>query len=67
MQANLRTYYERKPRGHVWKIKDGIIDVLAYNPGGGHNGPKCSVCGYGFCYYCNEGPDYDCPGNKETL
>lgn len=47
---------------HKW-IKEGKgIDIFAYTSGEYHNGPKCSVCGFGFCHHCHpEGYDTKCP------
>ena len=47
---------------HKW-IKEGRrIDVFAYEEGEYHNGPKCSVCGFGFCHHCYpEGYKTSCP------
>ena len=47
---------------HKW-IKEGKeINVFAYEEGKYHNGPKCLVCGFGFCHHCYpEGYDTKCP------
>lgn len=47
---------------HKW-IKDGKdIDIFAFEEGGYHNGPRCSVCGFGFCHHCYpEGYNTGCP------
>ena len=47
---------------HKW-IKDGKdIDIFAYTEGEFHNGPECSVCGFGFCHHCHpEGYKTECP------
>ncbi len=47
---------------HKW-IKEGRdVDLFAYEAGENHNGPKCSVCGFGFCHHCYpEGYDTNCP------
>jgi len=47
---------------HKW-IKEGKqIDIFAYEEGEYHNGPKCSVCGFGFCHHCYpEGYNTSCP------
>ncbi len=40
-------------KNHNWiKCEDGEIDVFAYEEGAYHNGPKCSICGFGFCHHC---------------
>jgi hypothetical protein len=58
--------YIENPRGHVWvKDEDGEVDILAFDvetETQGHNGPRCMVCGYGFCHHCQSAPDHDCPG-----
>ena len=48
---------------HKWiKEKGGGIDIFAYEEGEYHNGPKCSVCGFGFCHHCYpEGYNTSCP------
>ena len=50
---------------HIW-IKEGKeIDIFAFEEGEFHNGPKCSVCGFGFCHHCySEGYDTNCPCNS---
>ena len=47
---------------HKW-IKEGRkIDTFAFEGGEYHNGPKCSVCGFGFCHHCYpEGYKANCP------
>jgi len=60
--------YETNNRGHVWKRYDhdeSVVDIFGYESGEYHNGPVCTVCGYGFCQHCEDGPECDCPGNKE--
>jgi len=52
--------YERKPRGHKWATADGELDIFAYEEGEFCNGPRCTVCDYGFCHHCQDGPDVDC-------
>lgn len=62
-------------RGHVWVTRDAYdwdteeptvvgteVDVMAFEAGEYHNGPRCAVCGYGFCHHCNDSPQIDCPG-----
>jgi hypothetical protein len=46
--------YEIETNGHVWmREEDGSIDIFGYSSG--HcNGPRCSVCGYGFCHHCHD-------------
>lgn len=53
--------YIENNRGHIWELnKEGTVAIFAYNPYDPHNGPKCVVCGYGFCHHCQELPDIDC-------
>lgn len=52
-------------RGHVWvKEDDGSDDIFAFYPEDPHNGPRCAVCGYGYCHHCHEEPQEDCTVNK---
>ena len=55
-------YTGKKALGHTWIKKGRKIDIFAYNVYDPHNGPKCSVCGYGFCHHCQDGPSIPCPG-----
>lgn len=51
-------------KGHVW-VEDewGNVDIFAYHKDEYHNGPRCALCGYGFCHHCNpEGPEVRCKG-----
>lgn len=51
-------------KGHVWEtLDDGTLDIFAYEEGSYHNGPRCKVCGYGFCHHCHKEPQIECPGN----
>lgn len=53
--------YEIETRGHKWiPEEDGSPDIFAYDTGDSHTGPRCSVCGYGFCQNCQDLPDEDC-------
>jgi hypothetical protein len=61
-------------RGHTWITYadndaafegNEAIDIFAYEQGEYHNGPRCKVCGYGFCHHCNKGPQVDCTGTKK--
>lgn len=58
--------WELDARGHVWATNDdGTVDDFAYDyegEAGYHNGPRCVVCGYSFCHYCQDTPDEDCEG-----
>jgi hypothetical protein len=48
---------------HKFKMEDGEIDIFAYEYGEYCNGPKCEVCGKGFCHHCNpECYDEECNG-----
>lgn len=49
---------------HQWiKNEDGEIDIFAYEVGS-CNGPKCSICGYGYCHHCyRESPSKTCYDN----
>ena len=46
---------------HIWRTDEhGQVDLFAYDfefEGVGHNGPRCTVCGEGFCMHCE--PDLD--------
>jgi hypothetical protein len=64
--------WESFPKGHTWKtitfeVKGGgtetDVDIFAFTEGDYHNGPRCSVCGYGFCHHCLSEPAIECPGN----
>ena len=48
---------------HDWiKDENGEIDYFAFCIDG-HNGPKCAVCDFIFCYHCDNKLDVDtCPG-----
>lgn len=47
---------------HKWIKQGKERDIFAYAEGQYHNGPKCSVCGFGFCQHCYpEGYGTDCP------
>lgn len=42
-----------RTRKHSWKKDfDGKIDIFAYSKGF-CNGPRCVICGEGFCHHCN--------------
>lgn len=61
--------YVDNPRGHIWATDEGEIDILAFDvetETQGHNGPACVICGYGFCQWCQAGPDHDCPGPSRS-
>ncbi|WP_143737052.1 hypothetical protein [Microbispora sp. GKU 823] len=46
--------------------EDGDIDDFAFDveePGIGHNGPRCTVCGESICHHCEpKRLDEECPG-----
>ena len=53
---------------HFWKIDDydGGIDEFGFETDY-HNGPRCKICGQGFCHHCEpECYDYECPGIIDT-
>ena len=59
--------YIKNNRGHTWKLNDyehpeGVrsVDIFGYESGRIHNGPICTVCGYGFCHHCHDLPQQDC-------
>lgn len=59
-------------RGHVWELndyenEDGSrgVDIFAYSEYPYCNGPRCTVCGYGYCHHCHDEPQEDCPGAQE--
>lgn len=50
-----------KHNNHLWETYSGAgtsdknndeIDICAYMAGDIHNGPRCMICGYGFCHHC---------------
>lgn len=52
---------------HVWLLDDhGDPDTMAHDVevgSGGHNGPRCTVCGFFFCVHCApQGWQHCCPG-----
>jgi hypothetical protein len=52
---------------HQWKREaDGEVDVFAHDvefEGGGHNGPRCTVCDLFFCQHCQpKAWRFECPG-----
>ncbi len=50
---------------HKWIKERGEIDIFAYESGEFHNGPRCSVCGFGFCHHCDpKGYDTKCPSDS---
>jgi hypothetical protein len=52
--------YRTNTHGHTWiRNEDGEIDIFAYDHGD-HNGPRCMVCGYGFCHHCKDEPSKEC-------
>jgi hypothetical protein len=55
--------------GHLWKRDEydpEAIDIFGFD-GGYCNGPRCTVCGEGFCHHCEpECYDYECPGIVEV-
>lgn len=59
--------HDANTRGHVWIREYGTVDIFGYeSPDGYHNGPRCAVCGYGFCHHCYpNGPAVDCPGAEK--
>ena len=59
--------YEVETRGHIWKTNDydGSVDIFGFEAGKYHNGPICTVCGYGFCHHCQDLPSIECPGNDD--
>lgn len=45
---------------HIWKLEeDGNVDVWGLDAGY-HNGPKCILCGYSYCYHCHDEPPVEC-------
>jgi hypothetical protein len=56
--------YETDTRGHKWQEFGGEVDIFAYSDGDIHNGPRCTVCGYGFCHHCQNVPDESCSGSE---
>lgn len=53
--------------GHVWRLNalgERDDDAIDYQSDGvGHNGPICTVCGFGYCMWCPEPDGLDaCPG-----
>lgn len=54
---------KEKAKQHVWEKDDaGEIEIFAYTSGESHNGPKCKICGFGFCHHCfPEGYKTTCP------
>lgn len=64
--GNYRTEMRRAlaASSHNWiKTDDGMIDMMAWESGDYHNGPRCEVCDYGFCEHCtlDEVPEPNCP------
>jgi hypothetical protein len=41
-----------KAKGHSPVMDSDGLDVLATEYGDHHNGPACSVCGWGCCWHC---------------
>lgn len=63
MSAESNQRYSNK--GHVWELSEyGDINFFAYGSGF-HNGPRCTVCGYGFCHHCKNEPEYTCQEYQE--
>ena len=63
-----RKAYEDDTRGHVWIKAGDKIDIFAYEEGDNHNGPRCAVCGYGFCHHCYGAmSDADCNGSPSMI
>lgn len=58
--------YEDKTRGHIWVRDEFGVDVFAYNPVDPHNGPRCSLCGYGFCHHCLDVAEIECTGDSDA-
>ena len=55
---------EPNKRGHVWEtyVDSKEVDLFSYMRGEYHNGPRCIVCGYGFCHHCKgDIPGVSCP------
>lgn len=54
--------YQQHIHGHIWQLdNNGSVDLFAYtlpeddeSIGDGCNGPKCTRCGYTFCYHCED-------------
>lgn len=40
-------------RGHTPAILNEELDIFFYGGGYYHNGPGCSVCGWGCCWHCD--------------
>jgi len=61
--------YESNTHGHIWKKYDDSdsIDIFAYSTGDFHNGPRCVICGYGFCHHCAEEPSKECDKIKRNF
>lgn len=53
--------YEMETKGHKWVLNtyDNEVDIFGYEEGH-HNGPKCELCGYGFCHHCQDLPEEEC-------
>lgn len=61
--------HDANTRGHTWKREDfdpREVDIFGLESSCGyHNGPRCVVCGYGFCHHCHrDGPPEPCTGPK---
>ncbi len=57
--------YINNNKGHKWVKRYGEVDIFAYEEGN-HNGPRCSVCGYGFCHHCRSVPEIKCLGKPKV-
>jgi len=58
----LQSKGDKEMKKHKWVKDSKDIDIFAYIEGEYHNGPKCSVCGFGFCHHCYPGGyDTSCP------
>ena len=59
--------YALNHHGHTWKRdENGKIDIFAYDHNF-HNGPRCIVCGYGFCHHCQDEPTEECDGIQRDI
>lgn len=60
-RASMSHPHEIETLGHEWITDDdGETYIFAFNPADPHNGPRCKICDYSFCYHCQPGPSIDC-------
>lgn len=46
--------------GHIWIERGGRVRPFSVLCDDSHWGPRCSKCGYEFCYVCEDTPRYSC-------